>query len=169
VIEDLRRLFDTLAKPGHAFVWAELVCAVADFNALELLPEARRAFVEDLVDESIIGLEDVDPDAPRGPRRFPRPSGEQLFSSFLERNTTIDAVAECGMWICFRDDRNANRDWESLDEDEDESSEAILDALREPPPHLPPAVPFVAPPKVGRNDPCPCGSGKKYKKCCGKN
>lgn len=24
-----------------------------------------------------------------------------------------------------------------------------------------------ASPKVGRNDPCPCGSGKKYKKCCG--
>lgn len=22
-------------------------------------------------------------------------------------------------------------------------------------------------PKVGRNDPCPCGSGKKYKNCCG--
>lgn len=27
----------------------------------------------------------------------------------------------------------------------------------------------VKPPKIGRNDPCPCGSGKKYKKCCGKN
>jgi uncharacterized protein YecA (UPF0149 family) len=25
-----------------------------------------------------------------------------------------------------------------------------------------------ATPKVGRNDPCPCGSGKKYKKCCGR-
>ena len=24
-------------------------------------------------------------------------------------------------------------------------------------------------PKIGRNDPCPCGSGKKYKNCCGKN
>ena len=23
--------------------------------------------------------------------------------------------------------------------------------------------------KIGRNDPCPCGSGKKYKKCCGKD
>jgi preprotein translocase subunit SecA len=23
--------------------------------------------------------------------------------------------------------------------------------------------------RVGRNDPCPCGSGKKYKKCCGAN
>lgn len=26
----------------------------------------------------------------------------------------------------------------------------------------------VAGEKIGRNDPCPCGSGKKYKKCCGK-
>ena len=24
-------------------------------------------------------------------------------------------------------------------------------------------------PKVGRNDPCPCGSGKKFKNCCGKS
>ncbi|HEZ4254169.1 TPA: SEC-C domain-containing protein, partial [Neisseria meningitidis] len=23
--------------------------------------------------------------------------------------------------------------------------------------------------KTGRNDPCPCGSGRKYKACCGKN
>jgi preprotein translocase subunit SecA len=27
-------------------------------------------------------------------------------------------------------------------------------------------VPFVRSEKVGRNEPCPCGSGKKYKKCC---
>ena len=27
----------------------------------------------------------------------------------------------------------------------------------------------VKPPKVGRNDPCPCGSGKKFKFCCGAN
>ena len=27
-------------------------------------------------------------------------------------------------------------------------------------------APYVAPPKVGRNDPCPCGSGKKHKACC---
>lgn len=39
----------------------------------------------------------------------------------------------------------------------------------------PPApVDYMAPPsgrgtvRIGRNDPCPCGSGKKYKKCCGK-
>jgi SWIM/SEC-C metal-binding protein len=31
---------------------------------------------------------------------------------------------------------------------------------------LNPPVP-VQSEKIGRNDPCPCGSGKKYKKCCG--
>ena len=30
----------------------------------------------------------------------------------------------------------------------------------------PPAATYKPGPKVGRNDPCPCGSGKKYKKCC---
>jgi preprotein translocase subunit SecA len=30
----------------------------------------------------------------------------------------------------------------------------------------PTETPVRAGPKVGRNDPCPCGSGKKYKKCC---
>ena len=29
-----------------------------------------------------------------------------------------------------------------------------------------PTLPAVSKPKIGRNDPCPCGSGKKYKKCC---
>ena len=28
-------------------------------------------------------------------------------------------------------------------------------------------APAVSGEKIGRNDPCPCGSGKKYKKCCG--
>jgi preprotein translocase subunit SecA len=30
-----------------------------------------------------------------------------------------------------------------------------------------PNQPIRVGPQVGRNDPCPCGSGKKYKKCCG--
>lgn len=31
-----------------------------------------------------------------------------------------------------------------------------------------PATPFDRRPPVGRNAPCPCGSGSKFKKCCGK-
>jgi peptide deformylase len=33
---------------------------------------------------------------------------------------------------------------------------------------MPKAVPVVKKAKVGPNEPCPCGSGKKYKKCCGR-
>jgi len=33
---------------------------------------------------------------------------------------------------------------------------------------LHPQKPTIAETKIGRNDPCPCGSGRKYKKCCGK-
>ena len=38
-----------------------------------------------------------------------------------------------------------------------------------PPPGMPGAQARPAAQSVGRNDPCPCGSGKKYKKCCGRN
>ena len=34
---------------------------------------------------------------------------------------------------------------------------------------LTPSKPYVAEKTPRPNDPCPCGSGKKYKKCCGKN
>ncbi|MGH4139865.1 tetratricopeptide repeat protein [Clostridium sp.] len=46
-------------------------------------------------------------------------------------------------------------DDEEIDEDDFEYYEPQEPIVREEP-------------KVGRNDPCPCGSGKKYKKCCGK-
>jgi len=32
-----------------------------------------------------------------------------------------------------------------------------------------PGTPFMAGPRPGRNDPCSCGSGRKYKQCCGRN
>jgi hypothetical protein len=46
------------------------------------------------------------------------------------------------------------------------ADESVPDEADEPP--LAPTAPIVEhSPKIGRNDPCPCGSGKKYKKCCG--
>lgn len=49
-----------------------------------------------------------------------------------------------------------------LDDDTDD-----MDAI---PPFYPESEPYIRDqPKTGRNDPCPCGSGKKYKKCCGAN
>ena len=45
-------------------------------------------------------------------------------------------------------------------EDVEEEKELIKKTEKVPPLH--------ADQEPGRNDPCPCGSGKKYKKCCGK-
>jgi len=50
-------------------------------------------------------------------------------------------------------------------------AQAQLEASGSMPPEEEPEISFTfhnETPKVGRNDPCPCGSGKKYKKCCGK-
>ena len=49
--------------------------------------------------------------------------------------------------------RNVNSS-EEYDPDDDIGTERLMPFVRETP-------------KIGRNDPCPCGSGKKYKKCCG--
>jgi len=46
-----------------------------------------------------------------------------------------------------------------VESDKQEDISDIKRILRSP-------LPVKAPPRIGRNDYCPCGSGKKYKKCC---
>ncbi|MCU0788557.1 MAG: DUF1186 domain-containing protein [Verrucomicrobia bacterium] len=166
VIEELRRLFSTLPKPGNGFVWAALVCAILDFGAAELLPEARRAFDEDLVDPSIVGAESLNElDSPKT-RKYPLPEGVTKFSLFCGRNAPIDVVAECSGWLCFRDEEPHFTSWaREMAEDEllmGQSDEDFAQRIASG------EKPYIAPPKVGRNDPCPCGSGRKFKKCCGR-
>lgn len=54
----------------------------------------------------------------------------------------------------------------SLVDDIEAPPQAVQESSQEPQPK-PKPTPVTVGPKVGRNDPCPCGSGKKYKKCCG--
>ncbi len=172
VVEQLRRLFHTLPKPGNAHVWAELTNLVSDFNAPELAPEARRAFAEGLVEESILDLDAFEADLRERVENF---------DYFRERNRPIDAVSECFGWCCFRDEETEATDWDGPVVSDDLLDDAIrlppevLDDLPKPAPYtqepyIPPPkpTPYIAPPGVSRNAPCPCGSGKKYKKCCGK-
>lgn len=58
---------------------------------------------------------------------------------------------------------------ESLADDVDFLLDAWADARTNPVEAEPEATVRRDTPKVGRNDPCPCGSGKKSKKCCGSN
>ena len=54
--------------------------------------------------------------------------------------------------------------FDSADGDKQAGSEVVSEANEA----IAKAKPIRTGPKVGRNDPCPCGSGKKYKNCCGK-
>lgn len=51
--------------------------------------------------------------------------------------------------------------WSKEAAEDDEEDERDLEPLVDS------NIPYMrAGPKIGRNDPCPCGSGKKYKRCC---
>lgn len=61
----------------------------------------------------------------------------------------------------YNDDFDDEDEWCMDGEDEDEDDNGWFD-FEEQEPYVREEA------KIGRNDPCPCGSGKKYKKCCGK-
>jgi hypothetical protein len=83
-------------------------------------------------------------------------------------NRTIDDAWEAVKWWSFFNEDSAGP---LANAQQSERSNLLGNSLE--PQHnggrdgFDPPMPFRAPPKIGRNEPCPCGSGKKYKKCCG--
>ncbi len=154
--QPIEEYFAWLAREGLSrernHVWASLCSACLDLEALGVFPELRRAYDDGLIEAGYISREEVD-EVEAGPR-----------GKWIERqrewHPPIADVAEAtAWWGCFK--RGPRRNASQLAEYANRMSES--DAEFEPP-----ATPYIAPPKVGRNDPCPCGSGKKFKKCCGK-
>ncbi len=75
-----------------------------------------------------------------------------------------------GSWRMARDWRVQRESERPMEEDIEEARRDLEQRGYRLPDQMPitPPIPIVEhSPKVGRNDPCPCGSGKKYKKCCG--
>jgi hypothetical protein len=109
--------------------------------------------------------------------------GRGLRDYLLETCTlTGERFPEYDEWLAVaKAEKEAH--WKRVKELEDDPRGMLLFALEKlagkkaadvPRPPLPP-VPRLAPPRqpevrrrVGRNDPCPCGSGKKFKACCGR-
>lgn len=76
-----------------------------------------------------------------------------MLEEVRERRPPIDDVADATSWWSVFEKDSAYR---ALDDDWDET------------PPIDPVQTYRAPAKVGRNEPCPCASGKKFKKCCGR-
>ena len=162
LVADLRQLFQSLPRPGNSYRWYSLVGLICDFNLVELVEEARQAFAAGLVDEMEMNLEYFEEKL--------ESDIEERLSDFKERNSLFNAIDLCFGWICFSEEQDdfAPDPW--LDDMEPLPKTFVPDYPTEPyvapEPYVPPQ-PYIAPEKVGRNDPCPCGSGRKFKKCCG--
>ncbi len=136
---------------------AFLISPLIDLQAVESMPLIERAFASGRVDEMVAGdVEDVEIELglkkqrehPRKPNKLSI-MGDQLRATFAAAGLPVPDASG-----------NFPRPEDDFIEMEDYSPSLDYKA---------PAIslPHIAPPKVGRNDPCPCASGKKFKKCCG--
>jgi Protein of unknown function (DUF1186)/SEC-C motif len=132
-------------------VWDSLAADSADIEALELFPELRRAYDDGLIDPLSVGRSELE-----AVQAMPR--GETVQKT-RDRHPPIDDIAAATAWWDRRS-RNEDHD-DDLPEDDDDGNSLGGEYVEI-------NEPYRAPAKVGRNEPCPCGSGKKYKKCCGR-
>ena len=129
-------------------VWDTLVSYSSDLYPEELLDDIEHAYGEDLVDPGYIGFDDVKRDQAMGKDCILARLADNPHRRLVE-----DTVAEMGWWACFHEEPSEKS--RSAASDSKLSPGALSSQIKR------------AKSKTGRNEPCPCGSGKKYKKCCG--
>ncbi|MGD9152290.1 MAG: DUF1186 domain-containing protein [Gammaproteobacteria bacterium] len=150
LVNYFRSLFDGKLPKDNSFVWAILICAVLHSYCDELFDEVKDAFNEGLVDVSIVGLQSLDKTIREGEENTKK------FWLYDSHHFISDTVKELKGWACFKEENNYSTDSafdfdnETLMADEYNTGQTYVRSM----------------PKTGRNDPCPCGSGKKFKKCC---
>jgi hypothetical protein len=143
----LRDLFTTLLPQSECYVWVGWQQAIALLGLGELECLVEKAFRRGWIDESVMGLHHFQDDL-RAAQEAATPM--TVFSSRIRDMARYDdAVALLFTWHSFRPK-----------EEQKQRSVAAAARLRGDQPIGNPLR------NVGRNDPCPCGSGKKFKKCC---
>ena len=128
------------------------VHSLHDLYPEEAYNDIKRAYDLGLVDEFMIGLEDVDRQLARGK--------DDVLHRLQEKTTHIeDTIDMLRHWAAFQ----PRKEKPAVNSTPEERHPRPLPAPRQEPK---PMIENIEP-RVGRNQPCPCGSGKKYKKCCG--
>ncbi|SRR6266498_365392 len=161
-------LFEGGLEDRNEVVWSELVDAANDLFPEEVYDHIKKAYDDGLVDEYVVHPDWVDEQMVTGK--------DAVLADLLEWNHLVeDVTVEMGAWFENREhggEWDEDEDWfeegewdEDDEEDEWDAGRRRLSALNGN--NFAPTDPYRAPDKVGRNDPCPCGSGKKYKRCCG--
>ena len=126
--------------------WTQLMDAVFELHPAELMHEIRPLFRQGIVDPFMTSLEEFEREAKRDRATSLRQHGDR----FRPITDTAQSISYWGRWK------------ESSALHDSNTAHASSKSTPSPVPTLSTGS------KVGRNEPCPCGSGKKYKKCCGR-
>lgn len=159
VVETLRESLREALDQDDRGVTGYLVARLCDYGPAEARDEITEAFRRGSVDESWIDRDDAERLCNQGAAALTE-SVSSLGPTQLE-----GAVSELAAW--FEDPSTADLADDEDDPGEFEDEAAYQDESDWPLPERP--APLARENlKVGRNDPCPCGSGQKFKRCCGK-
>jgi hypothetical protein len=175
LIEYFATLFTKRLEKKPGAVWDTLVDVCLDIHADELHDHIIKAYDADLVWEGEITRQDIKV-------AFEKDKNEVLaYLKKTERFKLItSAVKAMEWWACFHEDPNDfdHEAYESelideyldilagnMSDEEKAKRRKAYDAIEDDQFN---SEPIRKEPKIARNSPCPCGSGKKYKKCCGK-
>jgi uncharacterized protein len=158
-------LFENLQPRQEHLLWFGVQNAVAALGLVEFTPRALLLFEDGWVSETISSPKAFQGDVDRS-SNSEDPAAE-VFRHVRDRIEYLDdIVSYLGSWAYYRE--QADEDW---GDDGPDGSRKFPQSLRDA--ALQDArsrfddQPYVNPYRhVGRNDPCPCGSGKKFKKCC---
>jgi hypothetical protein len=151
VIEYFKYLLDGGLKDRNTEVITSIACYASDLHPKECYESIKRCFDNGEVSTFTINLKDIE-------RDLKQEKGVVISRSKTnEHNKFITDTIECmWWWACFEDDNKKKKSNETLDFDYGKTMKVLENLIKEE------RI------KIGRNDSCPCGSGKKYKKCCGK-
>lgn len=135
----------------------ELVICCLDLRLDELFPTIKQLYQQRLIEEELIRRSDFEQDASLPQEQILAKTRQDYRYQLIE-----DTIAELQDWNCFKPQvsysNSASRS----------SNTDILNAITDYSKIAGLQQPIVAAVTPGRNDPCSCGSGLKYKKCCGK-
>jgi hypothetical protein len=175
IVELIRRLLTRPRSRKEEHFVTMLAMVAADIHPGELLDDIAMQITAGNIDGEYLSLDELRLMADEPVEKVLQRTRESITMTFFG-----DVVAEMSGWDCFNEEQVRR---------EDQERREAMRSFFEPPPDLPvfdeePADPnadiedaeisLPGPkarpargPEAGRNEPCPCGSGKKYKKCCG--
>lgn len=136
------------SKRMTSYLYADLIASACDLHLEELVPDIQWAYEEGLVDSGVIDLSDVKAEMAEAETAKLEYSKSDIHNKYID-----NTIEELQGWYIFNKHK---------------TTKAKLPKIPKKSLKIPSGnKPIVKNQKIGRNDPCTCGSGKKYKKCCG--